>query len=123
MPGTRPGMTLDGRGNLMRKLILIAALIAAALGCGAVASAQGFPTRPITIVVPYPPGGPTDVVARILAERMRQSFGQHRGGAGRARGERRLYAEPGQFRLACPQRGALCVALRPAQRFRAGCAA
>src|ERR1700716_1980890 len=60
----------------MRKLILIAALIAAALGCGAVASAQTYPTRPITIVVPYPPGGPTDVVARILAERMRVSLGQ-----------------------------------------------
>src|SRR3979490_416041 len=69
-------MTVARRGSLMRKLILIAALIAAALGCGAVASAQTFPTRPITIVVPYPPGGPPDVVARILAERMRVSLGQ-----------------------------------------------
>jgi tripartite-type tricarboxylate transporter receptor subunit TctC len=58
----------------MRKLILFAALMGAALGCGA--SAQNFPTRPITIVVPYPPGGPTDVVARILADRMRVSLGQ-----------------------------------------------
>jgi tripartite-type tricarboxylate transporter receptor subunit TctC len=40
------------------------------------ALAQSFPTRPITLVVPYPPGGPTDVVARILAQRMRVSLGQ-----------------------------------------------
>jgi tripartite-type tricarboxylate transporter receptor subunit TctC len=40
------------------------------------ALAQTFPTRPVTLVVPYPPGGPTDVVARILAERMRITFGQ-----------------------------------------------
>src|SRR4030081_2947579 len=82
-------MTVDRLGSLMRKLILVAALTVAALGCGAAASAQSFPTRPITIVVPYPPGGPTDVVARILAERMRVSLGQqiiveNRAGGGRA---------------------------------------
>jgi tripartite-type tricarboxylate transporter receptor subunit TctC len=41
-----------------------------------VASAQPYPARPITIVVPYPPGGPTDTIARLLAERMRASLGQ-----------------------------------------------
>jgi len=72
----------------MRKLILIAALIAAALGCGAAASAQNYPTRPITIVVPYPPGGPTDVVARILADLLSVRWGgksvvvENRPGAG-----------------------------------------
>src|SRR3982075_678866 len=60
----------------MRKLILIAALIAAALGCGAAASAQTYPARPITIVVPYPPGGPAGGVARIRAERRRVSLDQ-----------------------------------------------
>src|SRR5262245_60371588 len=40
------------------------------------ASAQGFPNRPITLVVPYPPGGPTDTIARLLAERMRAPLGQ-----------------------------------------------
>ena len=41
-----------------------------------VAGAQGFPTRAVTLVSPFPPGGSTDAVARILAERMRASLGQ-----------------------------------------------
>ena len=41
-----------------------------------IASAQAYPTRPITIVVPFAAGGPTDVIARLLAERMRASLGQ-----------------------------------------------
>jgi len=40
------------------------------------ASTQTFPNRPITMVVPFPAGGPTDTVARIYAERMRVSLGQ-----------------------------------------------
>src|ERR1700674_1241981 len=40
------------------------------------ASAQTYPTRPITIVVPGPAGGPSDAIARVLAERMRRSLGQ-----------------------------------------------
>ena len=40
------------------------------------AAGQSFPSRPITIIVPTPPGGATDAVARVLAERMRQSLGQ-----------------------------------------------
>ena len=40
------------------------------------ASAQDYPTRPITVVVPFAAGGPTDTIARIIAERMRASLGQ-----------------------------------------------
>ncbi len=40
------------------------------------AAAQTYPSRPITIVVPYPAGGPTDTLARILADRMRPALGQ-----------------------------------------------
>jgi tripartite-type tricarboxylate transporter receptor subunit TctC len=40
------------------------------------ARAQAFPSRPITIVVPFPAGGPSDTVARILGERMRATLGQ-----------------------------------------------
>jgi len=40
------------------------------------ANAQAYPTRPITLVVPFPPGGSTDAAARIMAERMRVPLGQ-----------------------------------------------
>ena len=58
----------------MRRLILG---IAGALLAGIVAAnAQGFPSRPITLIVPFPPGGSTDTAARIMAEKMRPILGQ-----------------------------------------------
>jgi tripartite-type tricarboxylate transporter receptor subunit TctC len=52
-------------------------LIAATLFAPAVARAQAWaPTRPTRFVVPFPAGGATDVVARVLAERMQDAFGQ-----------------------------------------------
>jgi tripartite-type tricarboxylate transporter receptor subunit TctC len=51
--------------------------LALALSAGiAAAQAQPYPSRPITIISPFPPGGSTDVVARIMAERMRPFLGQ-----------------------------------------------
>ena len=58
--------------NIVRAL----AALAAALGFATAASAQPFPTRAVTLVVPFAAGGPVDVVARILAEPMRRSLGQ-----------------------------------------------
>jgi tripartite-type tricarboxylate transporter receptor subunit TctC len=60
----------------MRKWLSAAAVWLAAFGIGATASAQSFPSRPVTLVVPFAAGGPVDVVARILAEPMRKSLGQ-----------------------------------------------
>ena len=40
------------------------------------ADAQSYPTRPITMIVPFPAGGPTDLIARVIGERMRSSLGQ-----------------------------------------------
>jgi tripartite-type tricarboxylate transporter receptor subunit TctC len=59
----------------MKKLACAIAL-AVELSVAGPANAQNYPARPVTIVVPYAAGGPTDVLARVLAERMRISLGQ-----------------------------------------------
>ena len=51
------------------------------------AFAQGYPTRPVSLIVPYPPGGATDVLARVIAEKLSAALGQtfiveNKGGAG-----------------------------------------
>jgi tripartite-type tricarboxylate transporter receptor subunit TctC len=60
----------------MRKLLT--ALIATMLGLGwtGLAAAQSYPTRPITMIVPFPAGGATDTLARFLSEQMRGILGQ-----------------------------------------------
>jgi tripartite-type tricarboxylate transporter receptor subunit TctC len=58
------------------RLLRIAAACALLLAGTTVASAQAYPSRPITMVVPFAAGGPVDTVARILSEPMRASLGQ-----------------------------------------------
>src|SRR5262245_21081846 len=63
--------------NLPRRTFLHLAAGAAALPFAPhVARAQAYPTRPITLIVPFSAGGPTDVFARILAEHMSRTLGQ-----------------------------------------------
>jgi tripartite-type tricarboxylate transporter receptor subunit TctC len=57
----------------MRKIILAAIAV---LAFGSVTVAQNYPSRPITIIVPFSAGGPSDAMARILAERMKVSLGE-----------------------------------------------
>src|SRR5436305_5180379 len=57
----------------MRKIILAAIAV---LAFGSAAIAQNFPSRPITIIVPFAAGGPSDAMARILAERMKVTLGE-----------------------------------------------
>ena len=59
--------------NIIASLIIA---LAVALGCAATAQAQPYPSKPITIVVGFAPGGPTDTVARIIADHMKTTFGQ-----------------------------------------------
>ncbi len=63
--------------KLRRRTLLELAAAAAAVSLSPrMAQAQTFPTRPITIVVPFPAGGPTDTLGRVLADRMRNALGQ-----------------------------------------------
>ena len=55
---------------------LAALLLAAFLLAPAAASAQTYPNRPVTMIVPYPPGGATDAIARIMQDSMSQALGQ-----------------------------------------------
>lgn len=58
------------------KTLLVSFALVATVGGISVATAQSYPSRPITMVVPFAAGGATDTLARILAVRMRQSLGQ-----------------------------------------------
>src|SRR5215470_16808522 len=59
-----------------RQFLQLAASAAALPAVSPMAKAQTYPTRPITIIVPFAAGGPTDTVARVLAERASGSLGQ-----------------------------------------------
>ena len=61
---------------LNRLFVLVLVLVASATQAATSAWAVDYPTRPVTIVVPYPAGGPTDLVGRILADRLKTLLGQ-----------------------------------------------
>src|SRR5262245_1509855 len=81
--------------NSVRSIAFLAACLLAA---GTVpASAQNYPTRAITVVVPFPAGGASDVVARIVTDHMSRTLGQQMvienvGGAGGTLGSGRVAA-------------------------------
>lgn len=71
----------------MIKKFLVAALCAASMLHSGASMAQAWPSKPIRMMVPFPPGGSTDIVARIVAQKLSERLGQpivleNRGGAG-----------------------------------------
>ena len=73
---------MHDRGNLLSRVCVCAVLLVA----GA-ASAQSYPAKPVRMIVPFVPGGNTDIIARVFAPRMGELLGQqivveNRGGAG-----------------------------------------
>lgn len=60
--------------NISRRLAVFTAV--GLLSAASLANAAGWPEKPITLVVPFPPGGPTDMVARVLAQNVGEQLGQ-----------------------------------------------
>ena len=108
--------------TIQRRAILTFAIATAALAVAPhAASAQAYPTRPITLIVPFPPGGSTDVGARIVADHMSRTLGQQlviqnvSGAGGTTGSTRAMRAEPDGYTILMGQMGthAASVALYP----------
>ncbi len=61
---------------MQRKTFLRSTLAATLLALGAGAWAQTYPSKPVTVIIPFPPGGTLDVVGRMLAQRLGEQMGQ-----------------------------------------------
>jgi tripartite-type tricarboxylate transporter receptor subunit TctC len=118
--GAQGGITKDkpmsapARGLFMRALVMASVAVAtvAALTC---AQAQDYPTRPITLVVPYAAGGGNDVMARTVADKMSRTLGQqiiieNRAGAGGSTATRQVAkTTPDGYTLVIGGTGTLAV--------------
>jgi tripartite-type tricarboxylate transporter receptor subunit TctC len=89
-----------GKGTSLFAILLLACAPGAA-------GAQSYPARPIKMVVPFPPGGPVDVSARILGQHLPRTLGQtvvieNRAGAAGSLGARAVAsADPDGYSLLC----------------------
>jgi tripartite-type tricarboxylate transporter receptor subunit TctC len=102
----------------MRKITMclsLALVLAAALFAAAPARAEDYPSRKITLVVPYPPGGGVDAMARVMAQKLSEAFHQqviveNRGGAGGTVGTRFVArAEPDGYTLLLGHTGTISI--------------
>src|SRR3972149_11522737 len=98
--------------NKHMALLLPLLLLPTALPVGA----QAYPAKPVRLIVPFPPGGPTDVVSRLMAPKMAEGLGQqvvveNRGGAGGASGtENVAKTAPDGYTIVMGTIGGLAVA-------------
>lgn len=60
----------------MRRILLVPYIMTALVVCCTAALAQAYPSQTIRFVIPYPPGGPSDVIGRMLADKLKTSLGQ-----------------------------------------------
>ena len=60
----------------MKTCGLVTAFLVLSLAAGGAYAQQGYPTKPIRLIVPFPPGGQTDVVARTISQKLSEAFGQ-----------------------------------------------
>src|SRR6266478_860456 len=123
----RDGTRHRGDGPMMktrfprRDFLHLVAGVAAVLAVSQPAHAQGYPSRPITMIVPFPAGGGTDVNARIASEHMSRTLGQsivieNIAGAGGTTGTARaMRADPNGYTIEMGQMGthASAVAFYP----------
>jgi len=100
-----------------RRMILTALILAAAAAAGEPAAAQTYPSRPVKIVVPFAPGGPTEFIVRLVADRLTATLGQafvienRPGGAGGTVGAKSVaIAEPDGYTLLFSSPGPLVTA-------------
>jgi tripartite-type tricarboxylate transporter receptor subunit TctC len=109
--GARSLSPRAGKGSFAATLAILAAYF-----CAAPAFAQSWPERSIRLIVPFPAGGPTDIVARVLAQAMSETLGQsiiidNRGGAGGVNGTDMVAkAAPDGYTIALTSAGALAIA-------------
>src|ERR1700730_54342 len=118
------GVLLVTQRRLTIALRRAAAALIALLVCGLpVAAAQDYPNRPITLIVPYPPGGGVDTMGRLMGQKLSVALGQqviieNRGGAGGMLGTRTaVKAAPDGYTLVMTLTG-LSLGPNPGYDFR-----
>src|SRR3982074_2681686 len=109
-----------------RRFLQLLAGAAALPAVSPIAGAQSYPARPITLIVPFAPGGGTDVAARIIGDHMGRTLGQQivvqnvAGAGGTVGSTRAMRAEPDGYTIEMGQMGthAAAVALYPGLAYK-----
>ncbi len=100
---------------LSKRTLLCALACAAVFLAAAEARSQTYPSKPVRMIVPFPPGGPIDVMARLVGDRLSQGLGQtvvieNRPGAGATIGSKAVAsAEADGYTLLFGSSGSLAV--------------